>query len=72
MLTSEPKEEIRTASPTPNEPETPVAQPDETPIDPTQVKGKLERKLSLRPEKQDLVEKNILKSAYISLYGTLF
>jgi len=29
--------------------------------DPAQVRKKLERKLSLRPEKQELVDKNILK-----------
>ena len=32
-------------------------------VDPTTARKKLERKLSLRPEKKDLVERNILKGA---------
>lgn len=58
-LSSAPEPE--TASPTGVE--TPL-HPDETPIDPAAVKPRLERQLSNRPDKHDLVEKNILKGMY--------
>jgi len=35
-------------------------------VDPSHVRKKLERKLSLRPEKQDLVDRNILKDSNIA------
>lgn len=43
--------------------ETP-SKPDETPLDTEGSKAKLERRLSLRPDKKDLVEKNILKGEF--------
>jgi len=48
------------------ESEMPPVQPDETPIDPSAVKHRLERKLSNRPDQNDLVEKNILKSQKVA------
>jgi len=62
VLTGEPAE-ATVSSPVA---ESPAPQPDETPIDPTNAKHRLERQLSNRPEKQELVEKNILKNTNVA------
>ncbi|KAG9112303.1 hypothetical protein FRC07_007935, partial [Ceratobasidium sp. 392] len=56
-----------------DETSTPQAKPDETPLSPTtaEAKLKLERSLKERPEKKELVDRNILKGEYIISFATL-
>ncbi|KAG9112298.1 hypothetical protein FRC07_007976, partial [Ceratobasidium sp. 392] len=50
-----------------DETSTPQAKPDETPLSPTtaEAKLKLERSLKERPEKKELVDRNILKGEHL-------